>query len=69
MIATANRTMLALGFLARLRRLVEIRKNRENELNDKGIRLIENMIVRSYQDCLSVGAMREAQRIVEVLRG
>lgn len=68
MIALAPRSMLVPGFVARLRYLVRLRRNHEDELNARGLALLDDMIVRSFRDCLTVGAVKEAREACETIR-
>lgn len=51
-------------FLRRLRRLLELRRNHEGQLNCEGIRLLDRSIYATYCDCVSVGAAEAAQEVV-----
>src|SRR4030042_4553885 len=52
-------------FLRRLRRLLELRRNHEGELNCEGIRLLDRSIYATYCDCVSVG---DAEAPIESVR-
>lgn len=68
MIALAPRSMLAAGFLMRLRRLLRLRRDHADEMNARGLALMDDMIVRSFRDCLEVGAGDEARLLTASIR-
>jgi hypothetical protein len=51
-------------YLRRLRRLLQLRKNHEGQLNFEGIRLLDKSIYATYCDCLAVGAPEAAQEVL-----
>ena len=51
-------------FLRRLRRLLQLRRNHEGQLNFEGIRLLDRSIYATYCDCVSVGASEAAQEVL-----
>lgn len=51
-------------YLRRLRRLLQLRKNHEGQLNFVGIRLLDKSIYATYCDCVSVGALDAAQEVL-----
>jgi hypothetical protein len=52
-------------FLGRLRRLANIRADRESEFNPEGLAMIDRAIFSTLRDCQKVGARTEA---IEILR-
>lgn len=51
-------------FLRRLRRLLQLRRDHEGQLNIEGIRLLDRSIYATYCDCISVGAPEAAQEVL-----
>jgi len=51
-------------FLRRLRRLLQLRRNHEGQLNYEGTRLLDRSIYATYCDCTSVGALGAAQEAI-----
>ncbi len=51
-------------YIARLRRLLQLRKEHLGELNREGIWLLDRSIFATYCDCVEVGAGVAAQEIV-----
>jgi hypothetical protein len=51
-------------YLRRLRRLLQLRRNHEGQLNSEGIRLLDKSIYATYCDCVSVGAPEAAQEVL-----
>lgn len=68
MIDLAPRSVLADGFLARLRRLLRLRRDHAEEMNAQGVSLMDNCIVATFQDCVRVGAAEEARKIMADVR-
>jgi hypothetical protein len=58
-------TQLPELFLGRLRRLANIRADREAEFNNEGLAMIDRAIFSTLRDCQKVGARTEA---LEILR-
>jgi hypothetical protein len=51
-------------FLRRLRRLLQLRRNHEGQLNYEGTRLLDRSIYATYCDCVSVGSLEAAQEVI-----
>lgn len=51
-------------YLRRLRRLLQLRKSHEGQLNNEGLRLLDRSIYATYCDCMSVGAPEAAQEAI-----
>jgi hypothetical protein len=51
-------------YLRRLRRLLQLRRNHEEQLNPEGIHLLDKSIYATYCDCVSVGAPEAAQEVL-----
>ena len=51
-------------YLRRLRRLLQLRKNHEGQLNFDGLRLLDKSIYATYCDCVAVGAPEAAQEVL-----
>lgn len=51
-------------YLGRLRRLIRLRRQHEQELNARGIRLLDRTIFAAYYDCRNAGLEREAREIL-----
>ena len=51
-------------YLRRLRRLLQLRKSHEGQLNFEGMRLLDKSIYATYCDCVSVGALEAAQEVL-----
>jgi hypothetical protein len=51
-------------YLRRLRRLLQLRKDHQGQLNGEGIHLLDHSIYATYCDCISVGAPEAAQEVL-----
>ena len=51
-------------YLTRLERLVRLRSQHEQELNERGIRLLDHSIFSAYYACRNNGVRTEAGRII-----
>jgi hypothetical protein len=51
-------------YLRRLRRLLQLRRDHEGQLNSEGIRLLDRSIYATYCDCINVGAPEAAQEVL-----
>ena len=56
------------GALSRLRRLLRLRRDHFDELNDEGLRMLERGIFASYCDCVDAGCTAEAKAIMRDVR-
>ena len=52
-------------FLARLRRLLRLRKEQSKKLNQGGLRLIDRAIYATYCDAADCGVTEAAQRLLQ----
>lgn len=52
-------------YLSRLERLVRLRCQHEQELNGRGIRLLDRTIFAVYYDCRRAGLEREARELLQ----
>jgi hypothetical protein len=56
------------GYLSRLRRLLRLRRDHFDELNDQGLRLLDRSIFSAYCDCLDIGQGDAARTILKDVR-
>jgi hypothetical protein len=56
------------GYIARLRRLLRLRKQHEGELNEQGLRLLDRAISSAYCDCRDSGLQDQALALLEEAR-
>jgi hypothetical protein len=56
------------GYIARLRRLLRLRKQHEGELNEQGLRLLDRAIFSAYCDCRDAGLHDQAVALLEEAR-
>ncbi len=52
-------------FLQRLSRLLKLRSEQSDQLNEDGLRLIDRAIYATYCDAVDVGVTEEAQRLLQ----
>jgi hypothetical protein len=64
----ANATQLREGYLSRLRRLLRLRRDHFEELNDQGLRLLDRSIFAAYCDCLDIGEGEAARAVLKDVR-
>jgi hypothetical protein len=67
-IAPAASEQLREGYLSRLRRLLRLRRDHFEELNDQGLRLLDRSIFAAYCDCLDIGAGDAAKNVLKDVR-
>jgi hypothetical protein len=67
-VATAATGQLREGYLARLRRLLRLRRDHFEELNDQGLRLLDRSIFAAYCDCLDIGEGEAARAVLKDVR-
>ncbi len=67
-IAHATPDQLRDGYLNRLRRLLRLRRNHFDELNDQGLRLLDRSIFADYCDCIDIGQGEEAKAVLKDVR-
>ncbi len=67
-IAHATPEQLRDGYLNRLRRLLRLRRDNFEDLNEQGLRLLDQSIFASYCDCLDIGQGDEAKSILKNVR-
>ena len=56
------------GYLARLRRLLRLRRDHFEELNDQGLRLLDRSIFAAYCDCIDIGQGDAAREVLKDVR-
>jgi hypothetical protein len=52
-------------FVARLERLIRLRKDYREDLNPLGLRLLDRSIYSTYRDCVDYGAGKEARALMD----
>ena len=67
-VGAANTEQLREGYLNRLRRLLRLRRDHFEELNDQGLRLLDRSIFAAYCDCLDIGHGEAARNILKDVR-
>lgn len=67
-IAQAKPEQLSYGYVQRLRRLLRIRRDHYDELNEQGLRLLDRSIFAAYCDCLDIGQGYEAKEVLKDVR-
>jgi len=55
---------LQLHFLRRLRRLLHLRSEQSDQLNEDGLHLIDRAIYSTYCDAVDLGVTMEAQKLL-----
>jgi hypothetical protein len=56
------------GYLNRLRRLLRLRRDHFDELNDQGLRLLDRSIFAAYCDCIDIGQGDAARAVLKDVR-
>ncbi len=56
------------GYLQRLRRLLRLRRDHFDELNEQGLRLLDRSIFAAYCDCLDIGQGEAARAVLKDVR-
>jgi hypothetical protein len=67
-IAQATSDQLREGYLQRLRRLLRLRRDHFDELNDQGLRLLDRSIFAAYCDCIDIGQGDAAKSVLKDVR-
>lgn len=67
-VAAASAGQLREGYLTRLRRLLRLRRDHFDELNDQGLRLLDRSIFAAYCDCLDIGEGEAARAVLQDVR-
>lgn len=67
-IAAATPGQLKDGYLNRLRRLLRLRRDHYEELNEQGLRLLDRSIFAAYCDCLDIGEASAARDVLKDVR-
>ncbi len=67
-IARATPEQLRDGYLTRLRRLLRLRRDHFDELNDQGLRLLDRSIFAAYCDCIDIGQGDAARGVLKDVR-
>ena len=65
---TRSRSSFATGYLNRLRRLLRLRRDHFEELNEQGLRLLDRSIFAAYCDCLDIGQGDAAKSVLKDVR-
>lgn len=66
--ARATVPQLREGYISRLRRLLRLRRDHFEELNDQGLRLLDRSIFAAYCDCLDIGEGEAARGVLKDVR-
>ena len=64
-IARAKPDDLRDGYLTRLRRLLRLRRDHYEELNEQGLRLLDRSIFAAYCDCIDIGQGAAARNVLK----
>jgi hypothetical protein len=56
-------------YLSRLERLIRLRRDFEEHLNDLGVDILDRSIYATYRDCVDSGAADKARLLMETLPG
>ena len=64
----ATKDQLREGYIHRLRRLLRLRRDHFDELNEQGLRLLDRSIFATYCDCIDIGQAEEARGILKDVR-
>jgi hypothetical protein len=56
------------GYLQRLRRLLRLRRDHFDELNEQGLRLLDRSIFAAYCDCIDIGQGEAAKAVLKDVR-
>ena len=67
-IAHAKPDQLRDGYLQRLRRLLRLRRDHYDELNEQGLRLLDRSIFAAYCDCIDIGQGDAAKTVLKDVR-
>jgi hypothetical protein len=67
-IAHAKPDQLRDGYLNRLRRLLRLRRDHFDELNEQGLRLLDRSIFAAYCDCIDIGQGEAAKAVLKDVR-
>ncbi len=67
-IAHARPEQLREGYLSRLRRLLRLRRDHFEELNEQGLRLLDRSIFAAYCDCIDIGQGDAAKGVLKDVR-
>ena len=67
-ITGASPDQLRDGYLNRLRRLLRLRRDHFEELNDQGLRLLDRSIFAAYCDCIDIGQGEAARAVLKDVR-
>ena len=56
------------GYLSRLRRLLRLRRDHVDELNEQGLRLLDRSIFAAYVDCIDINQGDAARAVLTDVR-
>ncbi len=61
----ATAAQLREGYLDHLSRMLSLRRDHFDEINDAGLKLLDHSIFVTYCDCIKLGERAEASRLLE----
>lgn len=64
----ATEDQMRIGHTDRLKRLLRLRRDHFDELNDAGLRLLDRSIFATFCDCVDIGQREEARGILNGVR-
>jgi hypothetical protein len=67
-VARAKPEQLRDGYLTRLRRLLRLRRDHLEDLNEQGLRLLDRSIFAAYCDCIDIGEGDAARSVLKDVR-
>ncbi len=67
-IERARPEQLREGYISRLRRLLRLRRDHFEELNEQGLRLLDRSIFAAYCDCIDIGQGEAARQVLKDVR-
>jgi hypothetical protein len=67
-IERARPEQLREGYLSRLRRLLRLRRDHFEELNEQGLKLLDRSIFAAYCDCIDIGQGDAARQVLKDVR-
>ncbi len=60
---------LAIFYLSRLERLIRLRQDFEDHLNELGVDILDRSIYATFRDCVDASATDRARQLMEALPG
>ncbi len=64
MLKQVNEAELRLEYVERLRRLLRLRRQHQEDLNEQGMLLLDRSIFAAYRECTSLNAGDEAKAVL-----